>query len=167
MFIKKKIIYILFIFIICSGANANTPKSTGKFKNWESFTVETDKGKICFAQTIPTKRAPSSIQREKSKLFVTFRPSESIKDEVSLTSGHDYKSSTVTASSGKNNFNLFSQSNFAWLLDEKEEQSFIKLMKRATNLIVKARTVKGAETTDHYSMMGFTKAYNTAKKTCS
>ena len=37
-------------------------------------------------------------------------------------------------------------------------------MKRATDLIVKARTTKGAETTDHYSMMGFTKAYNTAKK---
>ena len=44
---------------------------------------------------------------------------------------------------------------------------FIKLMKKATNVIVKARTLKGAETTDHYSMMGFTKAYNTAKKTCS
>ena len=39
-------------------------------------------------------------------------------------------------------------------------------MKRATNVIIKARTDKGAETTDHYSMMGFTKAYNTAKKTC-
>ena len=45
-------------------------------------------------------------------------------------------------------------------------KKFIKLMKKATNLIVKARTTKGAETTDHYSMMGFTKAYNTAKKTC-
>jgi len=51
-------------------------------------------------------------------------------------------------------------------LDDQEERNFIKLMKRATNLIVKARTTKGAETTDHYSMMGFTKAYNTAKKTC-
>ena len=39
-------------------------------------------------------------------------------------------------------------------------------MQKATDLIVKARTGKGAETTDHYSMMGFTKAYNTAKKTC-
>ena len=37
-------------------------------------------------------------------------------------------------------------------------------MKKATDIIVKARTTKGAETTDHYSMMGFTKAYNTAKK---
>jgi hypothetical protein len=164
--LKNKFI-LIFIVLFSFSANANTPKSTGKYKNWESFTVETDKGKICFAQTLPTKRAPASIQREKSKIFVTFRPSESIKDEVSLTSGHDYKSSTVTASSGKKKYSFFSQKNFAWLLDDQEEKNFIKLMAKATNLIIKARTTKGAETTDHYSMMGFTKAYNTAKKTCN
>ena len=163
----KKILVLLLIFGFSINAFANTPRSTGKYKNWESFTTETDKGKICFAQTVPTKRAPSSIQREKSKLFVTFRPSENIKDEVSITSGHDYKSSTVTASSGKKRYSFFSQKKFAWLLDDQEEKNFIKLMKRATNLIIKARTANGAETTDHYSMMGFTKAYNTAKKTCS
>ena len=166
MLFKKFFILILFILFSFS-ASANTPRSTGKYKNWESFTAQTDKGKICFAQTIPTKRAPASIKREKSKLFVTFRPSENIKDEVSMTSGHDYKSSTVTASSGKKRYSFFSQKNFDWLLDDQEERGFIKTMKRATNVIVKARTTKGAETTDHYSMMGFTKAYNTAKKTCS
>ena len=163
----KKISILIFLILFSFSATANAPRSTGKYKNWESFTVQTDKGKICFAQTIPTKRAPSSVKREKSKLFVTFRPSENIKDEVSLTSGHDYKSSTVTASSGKKRYSFFSQKSFAWLLDDQEERNFIKLMKRATNLIIKARTTKGAETTDHYSMMGFTKAYNTAKKTCS
>ena len=163
----KKISILIFLILFSFNATANAPRSTGKYKNWESFTVQTDKGKICFAQTIPTKRAPASVKREKSKLFVTFRPSENIKDEVSLTSGHDYKSSTVTASSGKKRYSFFSQKSFAWLLDDQEERNFIKLMKRATNLIIKARTSKGAETTDHYSMMGFTKAYNTAKKTCS
>ena len=166
MLFKKFFILILFVLFSFS-ASANTPRSTGKYKNWESFTAQTDKGKICFAQTIPTKRAPASIKREKSKLFVTFRPSENVKDEVSMTSGHDYKSSTVTASSGKKRYSFFSQKNFAWLLDDQEERTFIKTMKKATNVIVKARTTKGAETTDHYSMMGFTKAYNTAKKTCS
>ena len=166
MLFKKFFILVLFV-LFSFNLSANTPRSTGKYKNWESFTAETDKGKICFAQTIPTKRAPASIKREKSKLFVTFRPSENIRDEVSMTSGHDYKSSTVTASSGKKRYSFFSQKNFAWLLDDQEEKKFIKLMKRATNVIVKARTTKGAETTDHYSMMGFTKAYNTAKKTCS
>ena len=163
----KKILIIVFAVAFSTNLSANSPRSTGKYKNWESFTAQTDKGKICFAQTMPTKRAPASIKREKSKLFVTFRPSESIKDEVSLTSGHDYKSSTVTASSGKKRYSFFSQKSFAWLLDDQEERNFIKLMKRATNLIIKARTTNGAETTDHYSMMGFTKAYNTAKKTCS
>ena len=163
----KKISILIFLILFSFSATANAPRSTGKYKNWESFTVQTDKGKICFAQTIPTKRAPASVKREKSKLFVTFRPSENIKDEVSLTSGHNYKSSTVTASSGKKRYSFFSQKSFAWLLDDQEERNFIKLMKRATNLIIKARTTKGAETTDHYSMMGFTKAYNTAKKACS
>ena len=165
--LTKKIL-IIFIFVTFSfNASAVTPRSTGKYKNWESFVAETEKGKICFAQTLPTKRAPAAVKRDKSKLFVSFRPSEDIKDEVSLTSGHDYKTSSVTATSGKRSYSFFSQKKFAWLLDDQEEKKFIKLMKKATSVIVKARTIKGAETTDHYSMMGFTKAYNTAKKTCS
>jgi len=165
--LAKKIL-IIFVFVTFSfNASAVTPRSTGKYKNWESFVAETEKGKICFAQTLPTKRAPAAVKRDKSKLFVSFRPAEDIKDEVSLTSGHDYKTSSVTATSGKRSYSFFSQKKFAWLLDDQEEKKFIKLMKKATSVIVKARTVKGAETTDHYSMMGFTKAYNTAKKTCS
>ena len=163
----KKIFILLILLVFSSNSLAVTPRSTGKYKNWESFVAETDKGKICFAQTIPTKRAPAAVKRDKSKLFVTFRPTEEIKDEVSLTSGHDYKTSSVTASSGKRRYSFFSQKEFAWLLDDQEEKKFIQLMKKATDIIVKARTTKGAETTDHYSMMGFTKAYNTAKKTCS
>ena len=166
MLVKKFLIFLI-LFLFSVNTFAVTPRSTGKYKNWESFIAETDKGKICFAQTIPTKRAPAAVKRNKSKLFVTFRPSEEIKDEVSLTSGHDYKTSSVTASSGKRRYSFFSQKDFAWLLDDQEEKKFIQLMKKATDIIVKARTTKGAETTDHYSMMGFTKAYNTAKKTCS
>ena len=165
--LAKKLFICLFLFIFSVNAFAVTPRSAGKYKNWESYVAETDKGKICFAQTVPTKSAPAAVKRNKSKLFVTFRPSEEIKDEVSLTSGHDYKTSSVTASSGKRRYSFFSQKDFAWLLDDQEEKKFIQLMKRATDIIVKARTTKGAETTDHYSMMGFTKAYNTAKKACS
>ena len=163
----KKILIFVILILFSTNLYAVSPRSTGKYKNWESFVTETDKGKICFAQTLPTRRAPAAIKRDQSKLFVTFRPSEEIKDEVSLTSGHDYKTSSVTASSGKRRYSFFSQKEFAWLLDDQEEKKFIQLMKKATDIIVKARTTNGAETTDHYSMMGFTKAYNTAKKTCS
>ena len=164
---KKTIIYFLLFYFLASYSFANSPKSSGKYKNWESFTLTTEKGKVCFAQTKPVKRAPGVIKRNDSRIFVTFRPNENIKDEISITSGHPYKNSTVSAKSGKSNFSFFSQGDFAWLLDENEERKFIKIMKRATDLMIKGKTKDGAETTDHYSMMGFTKAYNTAKKTCS
>ncbi|MDA9092094.1 hypothetical protein N9J56_02260 [Pelagibacteraceae bacterium] len=75
----KKILILVCLLIFSSNSFANTPRSTGKSKNWESFTAETDQGKICFAQTLPTRRAPAAVKRDKSKLFVTFRPSENIK----------------------------------------------------------------------------------------
>ena len=163
----KKIFFIFFFIVFTSSVFANIPRSIGKYKNWESYTIQTDKGKICFAQTKPVKRSPSSIKRKESRIFVSFRPNDNIVDEVSVTSGHNYKTSSVTGKTGKNNFSFFSQNDFAWLLDEKEEKSLIKIMKRATSLMIIAKTTDGAETTDHYSMMGFTKAYNTAKKVCN
>ena len=163
---KFKLFLITLFFIISVKAIAETPKSVGKYKNWQSFTTNTDKGKICFAQSVPSKRGPESFKREDSRLFVTFRPGENITDEVSITSGHLYKPSSVVAKSGKSSFSFFSQEKFAWLLDEREEKKFIKVMKRATNLMIKANAKNGTQTTDHYSMMGFTKAYNTAKKVC-
>ena len=163
---KFRLFLIQLFFVISVEAIAETPKSVGKYKNWQSFTTNTDKGKICFAQSVPSKRGPESFKREDSRLFVTFRPGENITDEVSITSGHLYKPSSVVAKSGKNSFSFFSQEKFAWLLDEREEKKFIKVMKRATNLMIKANAKNGTQTTDHYSMMGFTKAYNTAKKVC-
>ena len=163
----KKIFFVFFFIVLTSSVFANIPRSIGKYKNWVSYTIQTDKGKICFAQTKPVKRSPSSIKRKESRIFVSFRPNDNIVDEVSVTSGHTYKTSSVTGKTGKNNFSFFSQNDFAWLLDEKEEKSLIKIMKRATSLMIIAKTTDGAETTDHYSMMGFTKAYNTAKKVCN
>ena len=165
--IKKIITILLMTFLFASGAMANSPKSSGKYKNWESFILTTDKGKICFAQTKPIKRAPAAIKRNESRIFVTFRPNENVKDEISVTSGHAYKNSTVSAKSGKRNYSFFLRVILLGCLTKMRKKKFIKLMKRATDLMIKGRTKDGAETTDHYSMMGFTKAYNTAKKTCS
>ena len=164
---KKIILINLISLLFLTFANANDPKSVGKFKNWETFTYDDGKGKICFAQTMPLERSPNNFVRKPSRLFVTFRKSEKIKDEVSVTSGHEYKSASVTATSGKNEFSMFSQGNFAWLIDREEEASLIKTMKKASRLSILAKANNGRQTKDLYSMMGFTKAYNTAKKNCA
>ena len=120
----KKIILNIIIFLFFSSVLNAAPSLSGNFKDWKSFTTDTDQGKICFAQSIPKKRSPKNFKRGESRLFVTFRPGEKVKNEISVTSGHVYRTGTVSAKSGKNNYSLFSKNNFAWIVNEKEEERF-------------------------------------------
>ena len=168
MSIKKILLSALF-FLICSiSYGEESLKSIGKFKDWESFVLAKDGNKICFAQSIPVVRSPKKIKREPSRLFVSFRPSENIKNEISLTNGYEFKpKALVSAKSGKKSYDLFAKGKFAWVVDNADEKKLIATMKKASRLMIIANTNKGDQTTDHYSMMGFTKANNTAKKSCS
>ena len=115
-----------------------------------------------------TRAMSKKLKRDESRLFITFRPKENIKNEFSVTSGYEFQpKSPVTAKSGKKIYDLFSKGKFAWVVDNKDEKKLITTMKKASRLMIVGNTEKGNETTDHYSMMGFTKAYNTAKKSCS
>ena len=165
----KKILYIILFFIIFNSANAEESlKSIGKYKDWESFVLLQNGSKTCFAQSIPVVRAPKKLKREPSRLFISFRPDENIKNEFSVTNGYEFKlKAPVVAKSGKKSYDLFSKGRFAWVVDNEDEKKLIKTMKRASRLMIIGNTNKGDQTTDHYSMMGFTKAYNTAKKSCS
>ena len=165
----KKILYIILFFIIFNFANAEENlKSVGKFKDWESFVLLQDGNKTCFAQSIPVVRAPKKLKRDPSRLFVSFRPAENIKNEVSVTNGYEFKlKAPVTAKSGKKYYDLFSKGRFAWVVNSDDESKLIVTMKKASRLMIIGMTKKDDQTTDHYSMMGFTKAYNTAKKSCS
>ena len=165
----KKILYIILFFSVFNIASAEENlKSVGKFKDWESFVLLKDGNKTCFAQSIPVVRAPKKLKREPSRLFVSFRPAENIKNEISVTNGYEFKLKTpVIAKSGKKSYDLFSKGRFAWVVDNEDEKKLIVTMKKASRLMIVGNTDKGDQTTDHYSMMGFTKAYNTAKKSCS
>ncbi len=167
--IVKKISLILLFYFIFGISNAEENlKQLGKFKDWESFILSQEGNKVCFAQSVPVVRAPKKLKREPSRLFVSFRPAQNIKNEISVTNGYDFKlKAPVTAKSGKKKYDLFSKGRFAWVVDNGDEKKLIITMKKASRLMIIGNTEKGDQTTDHYSMMGFTKAYNTAKKNCT
>ena len=166
--LKKILILILFSLICSISYGEENLKSIGKFKDWESFVLSQDGNKICFAQSIPVVRAPKKLKRDPSRLFISFRPIENIKNEISVTNGYEFKlKAPVTAKSGKKVYDLFSKGRFAWVVDNKDEAKLILTMKKASRLMIIGNSDKGNQTTDHYSMMGFTKAYNIAKKSCS
>ena len=170
MSITKKIIIKLSAIIIFSFgiAQANELKKIGTFKDWETIVVSSDNGKVCFAQSKPILQSPKKGDRE-ARLFVTFRPSDKITDEVSTTSGYEYNSqNSILAKSGKTKYKFdISQDSFAWIADNKTEKKMIKTMKRGSRIMITGYNLSGSQTIDHYSLLGFTKAYNEVKKQCT
>ena len=77
----KKILLLALLSLICSVSyGEDNLKSLGKFKDWESFVLSQDGNKTCFAQSSPVVRAPKKLKRDPSRLFVSFRPDENIKN---------------------------------------------------------------------------------------
>ena len=167
--IKKKI-FLFFIFNLLFLVPAKTEdlKKIGKFKDWQTLVFIEPTGKICFAQSSPVLQAPKSNKRD-ARLFVTFRPSEKISNEISTTSGYEYnKNNSVLAASGNNKFKFdIKQQGFAWMTSNKKEKIMVKVMKKGSRIMVTGYNSKGSQTIDHYSLLGFTKAYSSAKKACS
>ena len=164
----RKLIFTIFLVTLAYEVNAEEVKKLGTHKDWETYVINGTAGKICFAQSKPVLQAPKNNPRE-ARLFISFRPGENISNEISITSGYDYNNqNSITAISGKNKykFDIIKQ-NFAWMTDNKFENKMIKTMKKGSRIMVKAYNQKGSQTLDHYSLLGFTKAYKATKANCS
>ena len=164
----RYLIILIFFSTFHSQVVAEEVKKIGKFKDWETMVIKNNSKFVCFAQSKPVLQSPKSYKRE-ARLFVSFRPNEKIKNEISITSGYEYNNeNSIIAKSGKHKYKFdIAQENFAWLADNKMEKKMINTMKKGSRIMVSGYNQKGSQTIDHYSLLGFTKAYNTAKKSCS
>ena len=168
MSIIKKFIFIIFLTTFANQVNAEEVKKMGTHKDWETYVIKNDAGKICFAQSKPVLQAPKNNLRD-ARLFISFRPRENISNEISITSGYDFNNkNSIKAISGKNKYTFdIVRENFAWITDNKFEKKMIKTMQKGSRIMVKAHNQKGSQTIDHYSLLGFTKAYKATKANCS
>ena len=164
----RYLIILIFFSIFHNQAIAEEIKKIGKFKDWETMVVKKDTKLVCFAQSKPVLQAPKSNPRE-ARLFVSFRPNEKISDEISITAGYKFNTkNSITAKSGKYKYIFdIAQERFAWITDNKQEKKMIRTMKKGSRIMISGYNQQGSQTIDHYSLLGFTKAYSTAKKNCS
>ena len=166
--IIRYLIILIFFSIFHNQAIAEEIKKIGKFKDWETMVVKKDTKLVCFAQSKPVLQAPKSNPRE-ARLFVSFRPNEKISDEISITAGYEFNTkNSITAKSGKYKYIFdIAQERFAWITDNKQEKKMIRTMKKGSRIMISGYNQQGSQTIDHYSLLGFTKAYSAAKKNCS
>ena len=108
----------------------------------------------------------SAMSGVTNKLVKEFKK---ITNEISTTPGYEFnQQNSITAKSGKHKYNFdISQQSFAWIADNKVEKKMIRTMKKGSRIMISGYNKSGSQTIDHYSLLGFTKAYNEAKKSCS
>jgi hypothetical protein len=167
--IKKLSIYIsLLLLFSFTPLKAEELKEIGKFKDWQTMVLIEPTGTVCFAQSSPVLQAPKSNKRD-ARLFVTFRPNEKIIDEISASPGYEFnQNNSVTATSGKEKIKFdIVQQGFAWIADNKIEKKMVNVMKKGSRLMITGYNQNGSQTIDHYSLLGFSKAYDAAKTACS
>ncbi len=163
----KKFIFLFLISIFSFEQSFADIKIAGKFKNWESHYTEDGKDLICFALSIPTKMEPKNLNRAEARLFVTFRTKDNTQDEVSITGGYPYKKGAkVNLTISNSSFGFESSENFAWLPSKDQEIKLVSIMKKKNDAQVVGLSSRGNKTTDTYSLLGFTDAYNSAKNKC-
>tara|TARA_B100001029_G_C14989525_1_gene411169 strand:- start:148 stop:654 length:507 start_codon:yes stop_codon:yes gene_type:complete len=168
MSIIKKSFVSLFLLFFSFNVNSEEVKKVGKFKDWETMVLKNSEGIVCFAQSKPILQSPKTNSRD-ARLFVSFRPNEKIFDEISTTAGYEFNTqNSITAKSGKFKYKFdIAQQNFAWIASGKIEKKLIRTMKKGSRLMISGYNSSGSQTIDHYSLLGFTKAYDKAKKSCS
>ncbi|MGL4444382.1 MAG: hypothetical protein ACRCU1_12190, partial [Alsobacter sp.] len=134
---------------------------------WGAYASDTAKGKVCYVLAQPRERLPKTLTRDPGYLFVSTRPAEGVRNEVSVVLGFPAKDdSEGTATIGTATFALVAKGAAAWLKNAAEDAAFVEALRRGQSLTVKAISRRGNESTDRYVMAGFAQALDRVRKEC-
>lgn len=153
-----------------TGAASDTqPTLLGQYADWGAYTASPGGSKICFALAKPksSKTEPVGRSRDPSYMFVSSRPAESVKNEVSVVVGYPFKtSSDATAEIGNAKFAMYTQNDGAWIKNINEEARMIDTMRKGGDLTVKGTSGRGTQSTDQYSLKGLAQALDKIQQEC-
>lgn len=145
-------------------------KLVATMTDWSVFVEETP-SKECWGVTKPKETVntrdgqPVSVKRGDIFLFVTFRPGAP--GEVSFTGGYPFAAgSTVGLEVDGQNYDLFSDGEWAWPGSKEDDATILAALKKGNNAVLSARSGKGTKTQDTFSLRGFTAAMEDAAKRC-
>lgn len=139
--------------------------------DWAVF-VE-DNPKECWVVSSPKKTVNTrdgrevSVKRSDILFFVTFRPATGVEGEVSFTGGYPFKEgSTVSVKIGSTVYEFFTDGEWAWPPTAEDDARVITSLKRGTEAVVVGESRRGTRTEDTFSLLGFTAAYEEARRRC-
>ncbi len=139
--------------------------------DWSVF-VE-DSPKECWAVSAPKETVNTrdgkavAVRRGDILLFVTYRPGAA-EGEVSFTGGYPFAGgSTVELDIGGSKFDLFSDGEWAWAGSKDDDAKIVAALKAGASAILTARSARGTQTRDSFSLLGISAALDEAAKRCA
>ena len=180
-----------------SGAKeeASKPSLVATFGDWNVFVGEVGKGRICYTLAQPKSREPASLTRDPGYAFISDRPSEGVRNEVSFIMGFDVsggdtaesktdakpsekpsksdaKSKTSAAAAApvalvdQASFEMLPKGGNLWVKNAAKEGALIAEMRKGVKLAIKAASLRGHQSIDTYSLGGFAQAMDRLQKEC-
>ena len=142
------------------------PSQLASYGDWGVFLAQGEKSKTCYALATPKDRAPHGLQRDPAYVFISNRPGENVREEVSIIMGFPMKEGGGRAEIAGSGFALIAKGANAWIKNQAEEAKFVDALKKGSKLIVKASSLRGHVTTDSYSLAGLAQALERVEKEC-
>jgi len=138
---------------------------------WSVF-VEDDP-KECWAVSAPRETVntrggePVQVRRGDILLFATYRPGSET-PEISFTGGYPFApDSTVGLTVGDTEYQLFVNGEWAWSGAPEEDARILATLRAGSEAVLSARSARGTDTRDTFSLFGFTAATEEAQRLCA
>ena len=174
---------------------ASKPSLVATFGDWNVFVGEVGKGRICYTLAQPKSREPTSLTRDPGYAFISDRPSEGVRNEVSFIMGFDVAAgetaeSKTEAKPGEKaasksdakskasaapaplalvdeaSFEMLPKGGNLWVKNAAKESALIAEMRKGAKLVIKAASLRGHQSIDTYSLTGFAQAMERLQKEC-
>lgn len=160
---------LAFALAMAAAAQAQTPepKLLGQFGAWGAYTASPSGKKLCFALAKPASSTtnPAGRSRDPGYLFISTRPAENVKEEVSVNYGYPLKGEGELLV-GTAKFVLYAQGEGGWIKNAAEEPALVDALRKGAEATVKGTSTKGTQTTDIYKLQGVAQALQRAAQEC-
>jgi hypothetical protein len=175
--------------------NAAKPLLIASFGDWSVYQTQAGKNRVCYILAQPKDRAPADLKRDPAYAFISDRPSEGVRNEISFIMGFDVvnpsaesdaakdskkddkkddkkdakkraEAKAATVSVGDQSFELLAKNENLWVKNAAMEGQLVGEMRKGAKLQVRATSKRGNVTTDTYSLAGFSQALDRVQKDC-
>ena len=134
---------------------------------WQAFSSQQGRSKVCYALSKAETRSPANLKDVEGLLFVSNRPAEGVRNEISFVMNFDVKEGVEhQAVIGNERFALVAKGKNMWLKNPAEEPRMLDAMRKGAGLEIKANSKRGNPTSDKYSLAGLSQVLKKADDAC-